>query len=1142
MAHLSAAAAPTEGAPALTDALRVQLAAYAEKPTDAVTLAILAELRTAMAEWAAALPATERNGPRLETVREWLRLWAESGTGDAPVPAARVAAADALHARGWPGLLGAMLLVPAWQWPDAPAFRDVPPWLWGDFSRYVFQSAQGFCAVGDADRYAAHHLRRLEELAALADGRRVDDDLGAALRSYLLGANAIPLYFATGSLRRHNELRGRLLARALKVGAASDLVPQPRAGRRLRVGFINRSFGPQTETFTTLPTFERLDPERFEVLVFTHKFGDAPLERYVRNAATSVCVLSGTVKEQVGVLREARLDIAVFGTNVTAIVHDVTQLALHRVAPLQIVNNSSCTTTGFPEIDLYVSGTLTEAPEAPAHFSERLALLPGPAHAFNYRADECPAVTRPTRAQWGIPDDAVLFVSAANYFKIIPEMREVWARLLAAVPGSRLLLHPFNPNWASRYPIERFRAEFVAVLAAHGVAADRLAISTERFPSRNDVKALLRLGDVYLDTFPFGGVNSLVDPLENGTPPLAWEGDTFRSRMGAALLRELGLGELTVRDAAGYHALGVRLATDAAWRAELSGRIAERMERTPRFLDPLAASAVMGAVMEQAYDELVRVGREAFRRERTPLLGADAATPEWRRTEGRRLLAAGRCERAVTYLLSAIEHDERDPALWHDTAAAFFGAGQGDEAVQALEACLRLDGRSADGWALLAEIALARRHGELAGEALGMLRMLAPDDTRLAALERRAAAHAAGAAATDAAPRILLWTDDPQHGGVAQYNHSVLCGLAAAGYRTACAQTRCENPLVQRQRELGVEHHWIPYDTKSDFARTQQDRTSAQRILAEAQPDLVIFSDCCPLSNLAARDAAIAAGVPYIVVVGFVGAYLADRSQHLIGRLASHYAQAGAVVAVSQENLDLLRARFGLAGDAGQVIHYGRPDAFFAPRDAAVRARLRGELNLPADAVLSLTTARLTEAKGFLYQIAAAKRLATMPGGRRLHFAWCGEGEQRAEIERAIADHGLSERVHLLGHRWDVAAWYDAADIFVLPSEVEGMPLAIMEAMAKGLPVIATAVSGIPEELGDTGQLLPAASAGRTALVKQLARTLHAWTQDAALRTRTGAAGRARAEAMFREPLMLERTLALVSRQLAAAPRAAVSA
>ena len=381
---------------------------------------------------------------------------------------------------------------------------------------------------------------------------------------------------------------------------------------------------------------------------------------------------------------------------------------------------------------------------------------------------------------------------------------------------------------------------------------------------------------------------------------------------------------------------------------------------------------------------------------------------------------------------------------------------------------------------------------------------------------------------------VLLYTDDPELGGVAQYNHNLLLALRRCGYRVSCVQTRSDSPMVREQKAMGVEHFWLDYDTGKEFARTVRDGSDADRIFRAERPDLVVFSDCCPVSNLAARQAAMARGIPYVTVVGFVGAYLAKSFAPHLPMLAAQYAAARGVVAVSQENLALLHRHFGLGADRGEVIHYGRPGRFFAPRDQAVRKRLRAELNLPDDAVVCFTAARLTAIKGFGHQLQAARQLCGRPGGPRICFVWAGDGELRGELEAEIAKLGLKRDVHLLGQRWDVADWHDAADIFVLPSHLEGMPLAIMEAMAKGLPVVATAVSGIPEELGDTGQLLPDPATDAAGVVRGLVETIGAWAAEPARRVEAGLRGRERAVEMFREELMVSRSLSLLQRHLPA--------
>jgi len=182
--------------------------------------------------------------------------------------------------------------------------------------------------------------------------------------------------------------------------------------------------------------------------------------------------------------------------------------------------------------------------------------------------------------------------------------------------------------------------------------------------------------------------------------------------------------------------------------------------------------------------------------------------------------------------------------------------------------------------------------------------------------------------------------------------------------------------------------------------------------------------------------------------------------------------------------------------------------------------------------VVCFTAARLTAIKGYGYQLDAIARLPQGGAASKLHFVWAGEGDQRAALEKEIAKRDLGGRVHLLGHRWDVADWYDAADIFTLPSDIEGMPLAIMEAMAKGLPVAATAISGIPEELGDTGKLLPAGQTERPRLLTELAQTLMAWAADTTLRESIGASAHARAQVMFREERMVAQTLEVVQQAL----------
>ena len=294
------------------------LTAYAEQPSDPV---VAQTLRAARRGVAAALDPNDDSpgtAPDVVRLRALVRSVAASGALDLPVVTGDLALAEATARRGGAGLLGAMLLAPAWQWPGAPKLSQVPAWLLADYVAWIFAAPQGFTTPGQAALYPVRFLHWMEELVRYTLARPGAVATHEALAAFLQHGNCIPLYFCAGSLRRHYEVRARLLQCAAVRPAVAMAAP-PRAGRRLRVGFINRHFGPQTETYTTLPMFERLDPERFEVLLFALRATDTPLEAHARRHAAEFNLLPDDAGAQVDRLRAAKLDVAVFGTNVTAV-------------------------------------------------------------------------------------------------------------------------------------------------------------------------------------------------------------------------------------------------------------------------------------------------------------------------------------------------------------------------------------------------------------------------------------------------------------------------------------------------------------------------------------------------------------------------------------------------------------------------------------------------------------------------------------------------------------------------------------------------------------------------------------------------------------------------------------------------------
>ena len=149
---------------------------------------------------------------------------------------------------------------------------------------------------------------------------------------------------------------------------------------------------------------------------------------------------------------------------------------------------------------------------------------------------------------------------------------------------------------------------------------------------------------------------------------------------------------------------------------------------------------------------------------------------------------------------------------------------------------------------------------------------------------------------------------------------------------------------------------------------------------------------------------------------------------------------------------------------------------------------------------------RLTPVKDYGTLLAAFHVVAERHPESRLIFV--GDGTERSSLEDQIRRRGLAGRVHLGGHRDDVPEWLGIMDVFVHPSLMEGMSNAVLEAMAVGLPVVATAVGGTPEIVEDrlTGILVPPATPSA------LSEAMMSYCGDAPTRMAHGAAGRERVE------------------------------
>ncbi|MEW6183405.1 MAG: glycosyltransferase [Bacillota bacterium] len=224
------------------------------------------------------------------------------------------------------------------------------------------------------------------------------------------------------------------------------------------------------------------------------------------------------------------------------------------------------------------------------------------------------------------------------------------------------------------------------------------------------------------------------------------------------------------------------------------------------------------------------------------------------------------------------------------------------------------------------------------------------------------------------------------------------------------------------------------------------------------------------------------------------------------------------IIAVSNALRQELLDREGLQPDRVVTVYNGIDPAAF--RVAEERAALRLRLNLPADAAVVGTVARLAPQKGVRLLIQAA---ALIPPEKRPFFLIVGDGPLRRELEEAAGDFGVADRFIFTGARTDIPRVLGALDLLALPSVTEGLPLILLEAMAASLPVVATAVGGVPEVVvdGKTGVMVRSADpAGLAWGITQI-------LEEPDLARRMGAAGEKRVSELFTVEKMAGRVMNL---------------
>jgi protein O-GlcNAc transferase len=474
--------------------------------------------------------------------------------------------------------------------PGVPV--EVWPWL-GQMLRALgrYDDAEHYSRMGMAAGAASGALGRILA-ASLFEQGRVDDAL-AAIR-VAIGLDPADAALHSDLLRLLNYAEGQdpavvwqehrawaqRHARPLELAAPPhDNMKDPT--RRLRVGYVSPYFRRHAVSFFLESVLEHHDRDAVEVLLYA----DVPQpDETSRRLQDHGCVWRSTVGMDDAALAQAvRADATDILVDLSGHTPGHRLLAFARcAAPVQVTWNGYPNTTGMDSMGYRLTDAVCDPPGATeAMHSEALVRLPDVFMTWRTPLDAPPVAPPPAHAAGHIT-----FGSFNGCYKINAAVVRVWARILRVVEGSRLLLLTVDGEVARRRLLDLFSAE--------GIEPGRL-----EFLARMSHDEFLRAharADIALDAFPFHGTTTTCFSLWMGLPVVVLVGSTHASRVGATLLRSVGLGNLAAGSEDDYVAAAAGLAADfdalGALRSGMRDRIAA---------SPLADGRACARAVESAY-------------------------------------------------------------------------------------------------------------------------------------------------------------------------------------------------------------------------------------------------------------------------------------------------------------------------------------------------------------------------------------------------------------------------------------------------------------------------------------------------------------------------------------------------------------
>jgi len=425
-------------------------------------------------------------------------------------------------------------------------------------------------------------LGRLDDaLACYRRALEIQPDSPGIHSNLLFALNYDPRITADELFAEHRRFAERFERPLRPLWQPHDNPRKP--ARRLKIGYMSGDFRNHAVARFIDPVLAHHDRDRFEITCYSnHGSSDAWTERLKRHGHRWAPVAALTDEKVAETVRGDGVDILVDLSGHTGFNRLLT--FARKPAPVQVTWIGYPNTTGLSAMDYRLTDAHFDPPGLfDRYYSERLVRLP--VSSCFCPPEPCPDVgTLPASA-----NGYVTFASFSRLYKVSEEMLALWADILAACPGSRLLVLDVK----SRDGKERIRA----ALARRGISGDRIILHGTK--PYSEYLELHNRADIGLDTFPFGGGTTTNLGLWMGVPFVSRRGTTTASRIGARLLPHVGLGDLAVGTPEEYVQVAVALARDTKRLNELRTNLRRRMMQSP-----LIDAKALTATVEDAYRQM----------------------------------------------------------------------------------------------------------------------------------------------------------------------------------------------------------------------------------------------------------------------------------------------------------------------------------------------------------------------------------------------------------------------------------------------------------------------------------------------------------------------------------------------------------